>query len=288
MPAFLLDRLARLRGVPSPGSRNVALKGDAQLLGLRCDCEIGIARQQRIDLDEVRAGLPFLLYRLNCFCRIVNGDRSGPKRRRAVNNCAGDNHARPEKLASLNLLAEPVVIRDSPHHPDARDAVSQEERIVVALVPVDMHVPQAGDHEFSRSVNEPSVLWNGNLAGWAKGRDAVSADHHDAVRQRWPTRYIDDRDVTYGKKLLGSLRRALREQQNAENRKEHKQSCHAAHQEPPRKQGDRNTPKESREYSTARAVRIRGITAHHRVHVPSGSIGTCERIRLPEGGGASC
>ena len=56
---------------------------------------------------------------------------------------------------------------------------------------MDVHVPQAGDQEFSTPVDYPGTRRNRPH----DRRDAIAFDHHRTVRQRRRRRNVDHRDV---------------------------------------------------------------------------------------------
>jgi hypothetical protein len=74
---------------------------------------------------------------------------------------------------------------------------------------MDVHVPEAGEQEFSRGVDGARSLGDFGCCCCADGRDAAGFDENGLVRLRWPTRAIDDGDVR-DCELRGWLRRGER------------------------------------------------------------------------------
>jgi hypothetical protein len=138
--------------------------------------------------------------------RILDRDRAGKARLRAVEHGTGHDDARAEQRFRLNLflpLLEYVEVAAHVAHP--RDAVSDEQRqrdFFAAREPVaedhvDVHVPEAGDEKFPFAINRDAVdaarLYA--IFGTHDGENPGAADQHAAMRQRLTALYVDYGDV---------------------------------------------------------------------------------------------
>lgn len=73
-----------------------------------------------------------------------------------------------------------MIFGNAAHQADTGDAVGQQEHVLVMPVNMDVHVPQAGNQVFTRSVHDFCATGDANLL--ANFGDTVSPDDHGHVR----------------------------------------------------------------------------------------------------------
>jgi hypothetical protein len=72
---------------------------------------------------------------------------------------------------------------------------------------VNVHVPQAGNKEFSVRVDDPGVLRRFNTRGRPRGGDVAVLDDYNLVRRDRLSRGVDDGDVGERESLRNNPRR---------------------------------------------------------------------------------
>jgi len=175
------------------GYRDVAGERDALFFRFIGDGEVLFTRQKGEDLHKIRAALFGLI---DGRARLRFGrhtDRTGPERVGPVDDRAGDDQVRGEEFSGGALLAPFVVDGRSPHDANAGDAVGEEQREIIRISPVNMHVPKAGDEEFSCGVDDLSVFRDVN--SFADCRNVSVDDDNVHVRLGRRAGGIDYGDV---------------------------------------------------------------------------------------------
>ena len=99
------------------------------------------------------------------------------------------------------------------HIADARDAIGDEERqgdvfprfSPIVKKSVDVHVPEPGNHEFSRRVNHLSVFGDFHVALCADSLDAVARNYDGHFRLHAPSGRVNHRCVHEDETDAGTL-----------------------------------------------------------------------------------
>jgi hypothetical protein len=102
----------------------------------------------------------------------------------------------PSRLPASISLRHFVVLRLAPHHSDACYAISDEQRQVVFVIQVDMHIPQAGDEKLSRSVDHARRLGDCGLRSLPDDGNTVPDDHDCCVGFWGSSSRVNDCDVS--------------------------------------------------------------------------------------------
>ena len=144
------------------GVRNVALKLNAELIGLLRDGEVGVARNARLNFDEINAaGLEHADRPATVF-GCGDGDGGLILRFRTVEHGTRDDHPRAQHAVSSDFRASVENwIKRTAHIADACDAVGEKKRkdeicsIARGVIEIDVrvHVPEAGDEVLAMSVD---------------------------------------------------------------------------------------------------------------------------------------
>src|SRR5258708_40009758 len=106
-------------------------EGDSLLLCFVSDGKVSLSRQEGIDLYKISAILFDLSHGKAAFGFRGSRDRSWPKWFWSIHYWAGDDHSRPQELSLLDCISQLKKFRGAEHLPDARDAVSDDEREIV-------------------------------------------------------------------------------------------------------------------------------------------------------------
>src|ERR1700722_935016 len=85
---------------------------------------------------------------------------------------------------------------------------------------MDVHVPQAGDEELARAVDDCGVLWGMRLLPRSYRNDAIALNDHCHIRLRRPTRGVDHSDMFYHERLGPAANTAQSSKQENEGQAE--------------------------------------------------------------------
>ena len=135
---------------------------------------------------------------------------------------------RSEERAGLSVaLPGKERVEITAHVSHASDAAGEKQGkkdlvapggIGVDACEVDMHVPKAGEQEFSGGVDDARGFGNLDRRSAAYLSDVAGLDENGLIRLRRAARGVDDRDVGYGQ-----LARRLRRGERGPHEKSHKQ-----------------------------------------------------------------
>src|SRR5262249_3950666 len=153
------------------------------LLGFIGNGEIGLARQLRVDLDEVGALALEFLDGFTAFLFVSGSFRTGPDRLGAVDDRPGCYDARTQKCAPGTLFAplENALWIEGMHVTNPGDAVREEEREELLARHVYMHVPKSWNQELAGRIHDLGIRRHVNFPAFAERGDAVAGDHHCSV-----------------------------------------------------------------------------------------------------------
>ncbi|MHC5209846.1 MAG: hypothetical protein ACYTG2_03915 [Planctomycetota bacterium] len=174
---------------------HVSLEAHARPPRLVGDGEVGLAREQAVHLDEVGALVERRAHGGRALLGGADGDGVGPDRLRAVHDAARDDLPRADQVSRLLSRAPGMVQRGTEHLAHAGHAVHEEQQQLRRRVPVDVHVPQAGDQEATRRVEHVGVGGGRELGGRRDGLDAPVANEHGAVPEESARLHVHDRGV---------------------------------------------------------------------------------------------
>ena len=134
------------------GVGEVAFKIDVLLLCFGGQCEVSVARDARVDLDEIGAtGFDFVDNAAGVV-GLFYDDGAGPDRRTAIDDDAGQVDFRRWLLAR-EFGAVSGASFFAGHDANSGDAIGDVQGQLVYIVNVDVHVPEAGDEEGSARVD---------------------------------------------------------------------------------------------------------------------------------------
>ena len=178
---------------------------DVLLAGFVGDGEDGVARNQRLEFDEVDAAALQVVDRAAAIVRSRDRDRTGKTRLRAIEHGAGDDHARADQGAGGDFFA-PLLkhFQVAAHIAHAGYAVGDEQRqrdVFAARKPVaedgvDVHVPEAGDEELAGAVHMCPGQFYAHTPAGAGDRFDFSVANYDGAARLWRSAgSVDDGDV---------------------------------------------------------------------------------------------
>ncbi len=220
----LLPRIRRLGGADRV--RHVADEGDAAPAALVRDREVGVPRDERLELDEIDAAALEHRDRPPPVLRRRHGDRRGELRLRPIQHRPRDDQPRTDPRSPrrrLSRLQDRLQI--APHVARAGDAIGEQEGQdhfpaaghPVAEERVHVHVPEARDQELARGVDRAGTGGRSSASGAGPHlRDPRTLDDDRHVLPQGAARGIDHGDVRDHERRGGTAvrRRSLREQEN--------------------------------------------------------------------------
>ena len=145
----------------------MALEGNPVFFRLVRDGEVGLARNARLDLDEVHSPALEHVDRFAPVLRRSDGDDGFVSGLGAVEHRSGDHHARAQQAVRGNLAASlENGVQFAAHIANAGYAIGEEEREneigsvggSVIEVHVGMHIPQARDQVFALGIDNLSCV----------------------------------------------------------------------------------------------------------------------------------
>ena len=182
----------------------MAFEGDLLFFGFVSDSEDGVAWDQRLQFDEVRAAT---LEVGDSAARIVwrgDGDGTWKTRLRAIEHGPGGINARADEAAGCELAA-PVLndVEFTAHVANACDPVGDEQgqrnifraRKPIAECEMNVHVPEAGDRKEAAAINDWRTAREFcGLAG-ADRNDAFVVDDQGLIALERAGAYVNDGDM---------------------------------------------------------------------------------------------
>lgn len=186
------------------GVGNVTFKGDVLFFGFFGDGEDGVARDEGLQLDEVRAAL---LEVVDGFAGVFgrgDGDGAGETGLGAVEHGAGGDNARAGEFAVFNLVAPFLDDGEfAAHVANASDAVGDEQRErnplrsgkPVAEDEVDVHIPEPWDEIAAASAGGGRIARVTHGFAWTDVADAVFFDDYDLTGKDGAGADVNDVDV---------------------------------------------------------------------------------------------
>jgi len=180
------------------------------------DGEVGVARDIRLDLDEVNAAA--LEHVHGAAAILGSGDRDGALIGRfwAVEHWPGNDHVRAEQPLLLDIFARlEDRVEIAAHIANAGDAVGDEERQgdvssrfrAVVKKCVDVHVPEAGDHVFSGGVDYFPVFRDSYVMLGSYLFNPIPGDDDKRIGVERTSRCVYHRDVRENKADARAFRR---------------------------------------------------------------------------------
>ena len=210
----LLARAARLGGADR--IRHVSGEHDPALAAVLGDCEVGIARDVGLNLDEVDAAAGEHVHGAATVFRRDDGNRRRELGLRPVEHRARDHHPRAEE-GPPRLIAprRQDRVEVAAHVAHARDAVGEKERqrdLSPAGHPVpeermDVHVPEARNQVLPGPIDHARAPGNGRAVFGADRGDPVVFDHDGHVGLRRAALRVDHRHVRNGDRRTRAVER---------------------------------------------------------------------------------
>src|SRR5271170_4199190 len=177
--------------------------------------EVSIARNQRLNFDEVRA-VGFQLIHDSASVRgVFHGRGTWKGGNGTIEHGACDEHARPEKITGCDARAPFFQrLQIASHIAHASDSVRDKEQgdyLFVFREPsaenfMHVHIPQAGDQILAARVDDTGVFRNGDAGARPEFSDALGFDDYGHVRLRERAGGINYRGVHEGESLIGRSR----------------------------------------------------------------------------------
>ncbi len=99
--------------------------------------------------------------------------------------------------------------RTTPHDADSRNTIDGKElkKSFVVPEPVNVHIPQTGDHELPGRIHDLCALRYANVGAWTKFCNAIPRDRYSHIGFGGCAATIDDRDMREDNRLeLSALR----------------------------------------------------------------------------------